>query len=80
MFTAGRQTPSDDEQTLGEIKKMLLEAGALPFIFAVGKDHDFSSLTTAVEYPQDLFKIPAFDDLLPQLQAAAKKMAIRTSR
>lgn len=80
MLTSGRQTPGDDEQALVKIKEMLLGVGALPFIVAIGNDHDFPALTKAVENPKDIFKVPSFQDLLSQVQSTAAGVTSRTSK
>ena len=80
MLTGGRQTPGVDEQPLDKIKQRLLEVGALPFIVAIGDDHDFDTLTTAVEDPQDIFKIPSYEELLSEVRSTAAVVARRTSK
>lgn len=80
LLTAGRQTPGDDEEPLDKVKKRLLDVGALPFIVAIGTDHDIPTLTTAVEDPKDIFKVPSFDDLLSQVSSTATGVANRTSK
>lgn len=80
LLTAGRQTPGDDEKPLDKVKKRLLDVGALPFIVAIGTDHDIPTLTTAVEDPKDIFKVPSFDDLLSQVSSTATGVANRTSK
>lgn len=80
MLTGGRQTPGVDEQPLDKIKQRLLEVGALPFIVAIGDDHDFDTLTTAVEDPEDIFKIPSYEELLSEVQSTAAGVARRTSK
>jgi len=59
---------------------MLLGVGALPFIVAIGDDHDFSTLTTAVEDPNDVIKVPSFQDLLSHVPSTASRAASRTSK
>lgn len=78
LLTAGRQTPGDDEEPLDKVKKMLLGVGALPFIVAIGTDHDIPTLTTAVEDPKDMFKVQSFDVLLSQVFSIASVVANRT--
>lgn len=80
LLTAGNQTVGDDEEPLDKIKKMLLDVGALPFIVAIGEDHDIPTLTTAVEDPKDIFEVPSFDDLLSQVSSTAAVVANRTSK
>ena len=80
MLTGGRHTPSDDKQALDKVKKRLLEAGALPFIVALGNDHDFPRLITAVDDQKDIFKVSSFEDLLAQVKSTAAGVASRTSK
>lgn len=79
LLTTGRQTPGDDEEPLDKVKKMLLDVGALPFIVAIGTDHDIPTLTTAVEDPKDMFKVQSFEVLLSQVSSIATVVANRTS-
>ena len=80
LLTAGRQTQGDDEESLDTVKKMLLGVGALPFIVAIGTDHDIPTLTTAVEDPKDILKVQSFDVLLSQVSSIASIVANRTSK
>lgn len=80
LLTAGRQTPGDDEEPLDKVKKILLDVGALPFIVAIGTDHDIPTLTTAVEDTKDMFKVQSFDVLLSEVSSIASVVASRTSK
>ena len=80
MLTGGRQTPGFDEEPLDKIKQRLLDVGALPFIVAIGDDHDFETLTTVVENPEDIIKIPSFEKLLSEVGSTAAEVARRTSK
>ena len=79
LLTTGRQTPSDDEEPLDKVKKMLLGVGALPFIVAIGTDHNIPTLTKAVEDPKDMFQVQSIDVLLSQVSSIAAVVANRTS-
>ena len=80
LLTTGRQTPGGDEEPIEKVKKMLLGVGALPFIVAIGTDHDIPALTKAVEDPKDMFKVQSFDVLLSQASSVAAAVANRTSK
>lgn len=78
LITAGRQTPGEDEQPLDKFKRLLLNVGALPFIVAVGKDHDNPTLATAVEDSEDIIRVPSFVELLSYVSSTSARVANRT--
>lgn len=78
MLTGG--TSTDNQQALVDVKMKLREAGALPFIIAVGSGHDFSKLTATVNDPKDIFKAPSFQELLFQVKSTAEGVASRKSK
>lgn len=78
MLTGG--TSTDDRQALEDVKMKLREAGALPFIIAVGSGHDFSKLTATVNDPKDIFKVPSFQELLFHVKSTAEVVVSRKSK
>ena len=77
LITGGRQSSDEDEEPLEKFKKLLLDVGALPFIVAIGKDHDNQTLRAVVEDPGDIFRVPTFIELSSSVSSTAARVANR---
>lgn len=77
LITGGRQSSDEDEEPLEKFKKLLLDVRALPFIVAIGKDHDNQTLRAVVEDPGDIFRVPTFIELSSSVSSTAARVANR---
>lgn len=78
LLTAGKQSPTNVPFPLSSAVKSLRDLGAQAYVVAISGEPDEQELVTVVEERKDIFKVPQFEALLPQVTQIAKSIADRS--
>ena len=76
LLTAGRQNSST--YRLRESVKPLRNLGSKVFVVSIGSRPDDQELLPVVERPNDIIRVPAFDDLTSEIRTIARHIVNRT--
>lgn len=80
LLTAGRQSLASSPDVLSTSVKPLRDLGVHTFVVSIGSEPDNQQLDSVVENQLDIFDVPSFKALLPQMIPISKTVAERSSK
>lgn len=78
VILTGGQPLIQDALSLKQSFKTLRNAGNGAFVVAIGNNYDKDEFLPAVDWPEDIFSVSSFDNLLPRACSISKAIAKRT--